>query len=76
MQWHLGLRSWQIGCLFGLVVGLAQAVSGNLEIASLPIEEGIARLIATMMGSAVLCAIGAGVLTGVAGGEDQIPRPD
>ena len=63
MKWHLGMAGWQIGCLFGLTVGLVQAMSGNLEIASLPVDEGIARLVATMMGSAVLCAVAGGIFT-------------
>jgi hypothetical protein len=69
MKWHLGMTGWQIGCLLGLAIGLVQAMSGNLEIASLPVEEGITRLAATMMGSAVLCAAAAGIFTATGDGE-------
>lgn len=74
MKWHLGMTGWQIGCLFGLAVGLVQAMSGNLEIVSLPVDEGITRLVATMMGSAVLCAVAAGIFTTT--GVREAPRPE
>lgn len=68
---YLDLRAWQVGCLLGLAIGLAQAVSGNLEIASLPIEEGIVRLVATMVGCAAFCALAAGVMTGVTSSRED-----
>lgn len=71
MKWHLGMAGWQIGCLLGLAVGLVQAISGNLGIASLPADEGLARLVTTMLGSAVLCALGAGMMTATGSGPSH-----
>lgn len=73
---YLGMQAWQVGCLFGLAVGLVQAVSGNLDIARLPIEEGLVRLVATMAGSAALCAIAAGVMTGVTSSREDVSGQD
>lgn len=73
---YLDLQAWQVGCLIGLAIGLAQAVTGNLEIATLPVEEGVVRLIATMVGSAVFCALAAGLMTGMTAGREDAPNQE
>ncbi len=73
---YVDLQAWQVGCLLGLAIGLAQAVSGNLEIASLPTEEGLMRLVATMAGCAVFCALAAGVMAGVTANREDSPSQE
>jgi hypothetical protein len=73
---YLDLQAWQVGCLLGLAIGLAQAISGNLEIATLPIEEGIMRLAATMAGCAAFCALAAGVMTSLTSSHEDAPNQE
>ena len=67
----VGMRSWQIGCLLGLALGLLQAIAGVLGLTSLPVGEGIARLLSTMIGTAALLGILGHVVTLRASGEPR-----
>lgn len=71
------MKGWQIGVLFGLAIGLVQAMMGNLDIASLSVEAGMVRLASTMFGSAVLCGVAATIFAGVSreGGADVAAAP-
>lgn len=77
MKWRFRMmKGWQVGVLFGLTIGLVQAISGNLEIASLSVEEGIVRLATTMFGSALLCGFAGGVVTGTTRREETADDGD
>ncbi len=70
------MRGWQIGCLFGLGVGLYQAMSGDMELATLPIDEGVARLAVTMFSGAALCAMVRSAITMIASSEAEGAKQD
>ena len=63
------MRSWQVGCLLGLAIGLLQAIASGLELTSLPIGEGLTRLLSTMIGTAALFGVIGLAVTLHKGGE-------
>lgn len=70
------LRGWQIGGLFGLGIGLIQAMRGDLELATLSVGEGVARLAMTMIGAAVFCGVAAHLMTATARSVGGTQPPD